>query len=300
MSKDLDIFIIKNENSASDININRLVSISDGDKSLHEPCIDSVKRQIAELELKADISIVEASEVPRDVNSRLVILLDQNSLIPRQYILSAVSMNNMFKSNAVFCGPVSTKSSSKPTDWFISDIAEYYKTYSINDFSKVLAFDITEEPELFPPANTCVVSARFYNEVGGYSPLVSPRGDIKNNSLFLLELSKIGSIVYTKSLDTSYYVSSSEFQVANFSKYFYNLGYCRGVNMFKNKEEQYETLWKMFVESPESIDNRTLSFINFNTEIESERKKKYAEKLATFKCLYQVGMFEGINGQKIL
>ena len=66
------------------------------------------------------------------------------------------------------------------------------------------------------------------------------------------------------------------------------------------QEEQYETLWKMFVESPESIDNRTWSFINFTTEIESERKKKYAEKLATFKCLYQVGMFEGINGQKIL
>ena len=300
MAKDLDIFILKNENSVSDLNINRLVSISDKVKSVHEPCLDSIKRQVRELEINAEVQLIEAGEVPRDVDSRLVIILDQNALIPRQYLLSAVSMNNMYKSKAVFCGPVSTKSSSKPNDWFIAEVAEHYKTYTLNEFNKVLAFDITEEPNLFPPATSCVISGRFYNEVGGYTTLVSPRGDIKNNSMFLLELSKIGSIIYTKSLETSYYVSPAEFEISNFSKFFYQLGYSRGVNMFKSKEDQYETLWKMFVESPESIDNRTLSFINFNTEIDADHKKKYAEKLATFKCLYQIGMFEGINGQKIL
>lgn len=302
MSKEIDIFIVKNENSIKDFNLDRLVSIG-GEligKSVYEPCGDTLRKQLSKLEIEGNIEEVDIEEIPASTSSRLVGIFDENCLIPHNYLLSAISLYNMYNSYAAFCGPISTHSSSKPTDWFISEIAKHYKSYSLNEFSNVLAFDITKEPDNFSPTLGSIFSGRFYNELGGYSPVLSPRGYIKHENSFMGRMASEGSILYSKSINTAYYITPNEFNVQNFSRYFYEKGYCKGLQLQREMESKYETLWKMFVESPESIDNRTLSFTFIREEIDDDKKKKYAEKLAIIKCMYQIGMFEGINGQKIL
>lgn len=303
MSKEIDIFIVKNENSVKEVNLSRLVEIGGNNaksKVMYEPCRDAFKAQVAQLEVSANIEYVEAGDIPSKTDSNLIGIFDENYLIPQRYLLSAISLYNMYNSYGAFCGPISTHSNEKPVDWFICEIASQYKVYSLNEFNNVLSFDITKEPAHLPPTMGCVFAGRFYNEAGGYSPTLSPRGIIKNESSLVNRIASLGSILYSKSLEAAYYITPNEFDIQNFSRYFYELGYCKGIQLATEAESKYDTLWKMFVESPESIDNRTLHFTFLRDHMEEGQKKKYAEKLAMIKCMYHVGMFEGINGQKIL
>ena len=302
MNKEIDIFLVKNDFSIADFNLDRLVSVAgeSKEKTIYKGASEALKEQLSKLEISGSVQLVNIEEIPLETQARLVAILDENALIEKNYLLSVISLYNMHQTYGAFCGPVVTKSNSKPTEWFVAEIANYYKQYNLNEFSSVLSFDITDEPNNHPNAIGSIFSGRHYNELGGYAPTPSPRGHIRNDSAFLSRVAEIGNILYSKALSSAYYITPSEFNIGIFSTYFYEIGYCRGVQISNDVDGKYDTLWKMFVESPESIDNRTLSFARFNDGIDEDKKKKYAEHLASFKCMYQIGMFEGINGQKIL
>lgn len=261
---------------------------------VYHPCLDSLKNQAEAFEIPVNVELVNLDEIPRSTDSFLTIILHQNSLIPEDYLPRIMAMNNLHRSAACFCGPVYTRSKSHPRDWFISRILKGYKNYEIDSFGTSLSCKINTEVLNYPPIFGCVFSSRYYNDAGGYEPLRSPRHDIENNTLFFKKIDTIGDVIYSSKLNTSYFVTAEEFEIENFSKYYYSLGYQQGL-MTEN-----EKIFDRIAENYNWLELQNLEWCESNEEVDIAQKFSYTRQMAILKCSYQLGFYEAVAGEKIV
>lgn len=298
----IDAFVVKSEYKTIKENsvflgseyINPKIKDRQANDTLYHPCFESLKNQADGFEISANIELVSLDEIPKSTDSFLTIILHQNSLIPEDYLPRIMAMNNLHRSCACFCGPVYTRSKSHPRDWFISRILKGYKNYEIDSFSTSISCKINTEVSNYPPIFGSVFSSRYYNDAGGYEPLSSPRYDIENNTLFFKKVDTIGDIIYSSKLDTSYFVTAEEFEIENFSKYYYSLGYQEGI-MTDN-----EKIFDRFAENYNWLEFQNIEWCDSNEEVDVTQKFSYARQIAILKCAYQLGFFEAITGEKIV
>tara|TARA_R110000824_G_scaffold221481_1_gene408589 strand:+ start:3329 stop:4282 length:954 start_codon:yes stop_codon:yes gene_type:complete len=258
----------------------------------YDPCVESLKKQSASFEVPVNIEILELEEIPPTTDSFLTVFLHENSLITPDYIPRLMAMNNLFKSAAAFCGPHHTRSRRHP-DWFISRILHRYKNYEIDSFDTSLVCKITDEQLNYPPIYGSVIPSRYYNEVGGYQAIKTPRSVLENNSRFFKSLSALGDIIYSSRLNTSYFISPEEFELENFSKYYYNLGYSRG--LVTDPEEEFDP----FLLDASLLEIKNTDWANLNEAVPEYLKSVYKRNISVFRCSYELGFFEAVTGQKI-
>lgn len=251
---------------------------------MFRPAYDVIEKQIKELNLNAGVNMVDIKDIPVNTQSFLVCILGENSLVPDDYVARLLSMNNLHRNMSLLCGPVNTTSNVIPKDWFISKIAKNYKNYEIDGFSSFISCYLNNDESNYPPIEGCIFSGRHYNECGGYRPIFSPRYLITKDSNLLSELDKSGPIIYSDRLRTITYISSDEYEMSNFSKYYYRLGYYDGTRGINHNSKILEIT----------------DFERYNKDIPEDNKEKYLKISKILECMYKIGHTEAVTQNAIL
>lgn len=252
--------------------------VLDGESAfVYRPATDELERQIKELGLNAAVNVVDIQNIPTKVDSFLVCILDENSIIPDDYVSRVLSINNLHRDAAMFCGPITPVAQTIPTDWFIARISKTYRSYEIDGFSAFSSCYINKDLQNYPAIDGCIFSGRHYNQVGGYRPIMSPRSLVEKNDLFFAALDKIGPMIYSDRLKTLYYITSEELRPEHMPKYYYSLGYVDG--LAKNPASPIML---------ESID------------VPAEYRDQYEVHAALLRGSYDLGKNEAISKTKIV
>ena len=204
--------------------------------------------------------------------------------VGNDYLAAVASINNLHRDTAVLCGPVSTHHKNN-SDWFTKAIEDNYKNYTIPVTDQMLLIDISDEEHNFPHVSGCFFSGRTYNEIGGYAPIASPRGYLRNNKHFIKMMSAKGKVIYSSALSSIYFIPDVEFDIKYVSGYYYDLGYQDGTLLsYKTNKEQLAETWHRFIESPEMFDNASPRWLLSTNE---ETNYSYAEKLLLLKSILE-------------
>ena len=251
--------------------------------------------------LKTEITTLDRESLPKSVDCKLIGIFDQNALVHKRYLLNIVSMKNMLHNVAIFCGPSKNFLWSTPNDPFLKSICDLYKTYFLNSISGAIVKDITGEIDNYPLSTNIFITKPAYNNVGGFQPLQTPRGECFSNPNFVSHCDTYGSIIYSDSLKTMNCFDSYNLSISHACRFFYDLGFISGLNSKSKCDEEasYDFIWDMFVESPDSLDHRAMGGLFYNNQI-TENKETYAQHTAMAKCAYQVGFFEALSGNVLL
>lgn len=183
---------------------------------------EDIHKQGKNLSVDYILNVGPASEIPRKTDAFLFVILDENTLIPNDYLSRILSMNNLHRDMSFCCGPRPTRSSRNNLDY--DSLEPLYHTYSLDSFSTFISCLINNEPWSYPPISGCVFSGRHYNSVGGYQELMTPRGPTENYS-FLSRIDKTGPAVYTERLKTYKFLTHDEMQINSIAKWCYLKGY---------------------------------------------------------------------------
>ncbi len=292
--KDIEIFLLLNE-SSPDFDSS---SIPSG----YGLASDEFKRQSKVYKLGCQINTVTRSQLPDITESRIIGVFDADSLINKKYLLSLVSLNNMFQDTALFCGSLTNHFLAKPTDPFLSSIAEIYQSYKLDSISKYLVRDITGEIDNYPITTNLFMSKPAYNNIGGLQQLITPRGACFSNPNFTKSCEEYGRVIYSEELATKKLLYNPSFSISDSCKFFYDLGYISGLKnkMKTSEDESYDFIWDIFVESPDSLDHRVMGRIFLDEAVPENQRTSYAQNSAMAKTVYQVGFFEAVSGNVIL
>jgi hypothetical protein len=245
-------------------------------------------KEIQEYGLSGDIKRVSIDEIKNKTDASLVVILDDDTYIPHDFINRVISFNNLFRDAGILCGPV------YPT--LDSDFSKSYHTYELKFGSSVVS-DITKEQNSYPSMIGCVISGEAYNRYL-YSPTVSTRHKSVDNSFFLDVITREFKIYYSPRLFKARYLEKSDLEITVLSDYYYNLGYQDGLAASaKSQDEKRTELWARFVDSPEMFDNTMPRWL-FDSDMKSNGE--YAEMLVLSKCKYQIGFYEGMLGKEVI
>ena len=245
-------------------------------------------KEIQEYGLTGDVKRVSVDTIASKTDASLVVILDDVTYVPRDFINRVVSFNNLFRDAGILCGPV------YPT--LQSRFSKSYYTYDLNFGSSVVS-DITEEVNSHPSMIGCVISGEAYNRYL-YTPTVSIRHKSMDNSFFLASIAREYKIYYSPKLFKARYLEKSDLEITVLSDYYYNLGYQDGLAASaKSQDEKRMELWDKFVNSPEMFDNTMPRWL-----FDSDQKTngEYAELLVLSKCKYQIGFYEGMLGKEVI
>jgi hypothetical protein len=183
---------------------------------------EDIHKQGKNLSVDYLLNVGPASEIPRKTDAFLFVILDENTLIPSDYLSRILSMNNLHRDMAFCCGPRLTRCSRNNLE--LANLEALYHSYNIDSFSTFISCSINNEPWNYPPISGCVFSGRHYNSAGGYQELITPRGPTENYS-FLGRIDKMGPAIYTERLKTYKFLTHDEIQINSMAKWCYFQGY---------------------------------------------------------------------------
>lgn len=189
---------------------------------IYRPAV-SLHNQIKNIQASCTIISGPSENIPKKVNSNLFIILESNSLVPDDYLSRLFSMSNLHRDMVVSCGPRLTCSSRIAKEQH--ELLGLYEVYELDSFSSFISCKINDEKSNYPSIYGSLFSSNYYNSVGGYSEIVSPRGNIEKNVLFFDSLSKFGPMIYSQQLLTYKYLTVNDLEDKNILKWFYNQGY---------------------------------------------------------------------------
>lgn len=173
----------------------------------------ALEEQCKKLSIEYKINEV-ISNIPKQSDFKYICVLNSDTLIHDYYVLNLISLCNIHRNSSLICGPVD-----------LIETPLQLLPYRINTFGSFYSFDITNEPHNFPNFNNIIIPSHYYNMVGGYSKLNTPRGYCTNYNFFK-SLSKFGKIVYSTQLNCVKFCKKHELSHETLYKTFYNYGYC--------------------------------------------------------------------------
>ena len=256
--------------------------------------ISSLVSQLSTHNLSYDILECSYDSIPPKVESGLVTFASPAFLVQSDYIFNAISLNNILRDAGILFGPIFTESDSKLN---IRQIRNTYHEYDLDFGNTSKICDITKEPHNYGSLYNAVISGAAYNRVG-FSACRSLRTTLIDNPSFFNEVSKFSSVYYCSSIPRLRPLEDIDFEEKTISDYYYAQGYRDGLSCFSETDKK-ETLWKKFVESPETIDGHSARWL-FYRDREKFETSKYLELLVILKCKYQIGFFEAMTGKKMI
>lgn len=263
----------------------------DDDKYSYLTPEQTLEKQAKEFNVDIEIREVSLNEIPIKAESFLLCFLDKNSLVPSDYIARILSMNNLHTNAVAFCGPVFTTKSVHKIDWFISKVSNLYKKYSLDSFDSFISCRLNEDEQNYPEITGTIFSGSNYTKLGGIQT-ISARYDIPKVSEFFSRSKDLGDIIYSSRLSTGYFITAEEFNIENFSQYYYKLGYQDGLKSTPEK------MYHQFAQNNNLLEIESLSWATQNEEV--KENKEYIKHVAIFKCLYELGFFEAFTGTRII
>ena len=278
--KDILVLIIEKEkrNRPSQIIVNNEVMVSP----------EKTEREIYDFSLSGGVKKINVENLSRNMDANLVVILDEDTYVPEDFINRVISFNNLFRDAGIFCGPVYPNVESR--------FSKSYYTYDLN-FSSSVVSDITGEVNCLPSLIGCVLTRNALSQFQ-YSHTSSPRHTSADNSCFIMNVASKYKIYYSNKLSKARYLDKSDFELEKLSSYYYSLGYQDGLALStKTIKEKHMELFDRFVNSPEMFDNTMPRWLFASTP---EKDGEYAEMLVLAKCKYQIGFYEGMIGKRVI
>lgn len=286
---DIDIFVL---NTSQKKNPPRQIC---NNNNIYLPILTSIKNEIKEYNLSANITEIENDNIPSKTTASIVLIIDSSFYVENDYLNKIISINNVFRDGAIFCGPTDTYTNMNLAQG-IQKINKNYKKYKLS-FGNSIVSSITKEIQHYPDIYCVAISGRAYNDFA-YRPLVSPRHISINNKLFISQSSSKYNIYYVSTLQKIKYLDANDFTLESISDFYYDTGYQDGVLVnHKNLDSKREELWHRFVESPEILDNEMPRWL---LDSSKETDGEYLENLVICKCKYQIGFYEGMMSRKLI
>lgn len=284
--KDVTLVVLK-EDPSVDLSVNITQEYVSPLKSLPE--------QLSSTGVSFDIIDCKLEEIPKEIDSKLIIFVDPSLLIREDYIFNAVTLNNLFRDMGIMFGPIEVETSCSKN---IRHIKNSYHRYSLDFGNSNQICDITGEVHNYGTLRNAIISGAAYNRVM-FSACCTPRSKILDNPDFINRISKNHKVFYSSNLKRLKCLSDKDFEHATLSDHYYNQGFIDGfrASCLENLEKRKE-VWSRFVESPEIIDVNEPRRL-FEQEA-SEENVAYLELLVLLKCKYQIGYFEGFLGKSVL
>lgn len=214
--KNIEFYITTNESP-----INKNYNISEN-KSIYFTYED-LNKQAKNLNIDYSITLGNSSNIPRKTDAFLFVLLEENSLIPDDYLSRIISINNLYRDMSFSCGPRIARYSRN--DLKTSSFKENYYKYYIDTSNDIMSKTINKEKFNYPNMYGCVFSGRCYNSVGGFIEKISPRGPIEENHEFFTKLDSLGPAIYHKKLLTYKMLTDIDTSLKYMMQYCYFKGY---------------------------------------------------------------------------
>jgi hypothetical protein len=159
-----------------------------------------------------------------------------------------------------------------------------YRVYNLGEFDGFISGNICGDFRNYPPIYGNIFIGSYYNAVGGYSPLISPRGPIHKNPKFFQRLEgQNKEIIYSTRLSTGYAICRPDTDIENFSSYYYGLGYQDGISLSSEDSEQ------QYIRSNNMLHIDDPSWIIQGPDSNNE---SYKDHLTILKCQYDLGFAE--------
>lgn len=260
----------------------------------YRPCLISLNDQIKQITgVSISCSIIEYEDIPSNVKAGIICILDENSLIPSDYINRILAINNLHTNACFFCGPVDTIYSQIKNDWFISKISGLYKRYNIGELNHFISCEINNDTINYPIILGNIFIGAYYNAVGGYNPIVSPRGPIYKNPHFFKRLNRVENrpMVYNNRLSTMYFITNEEMEISNFGHYYYTLGYMDGL------AANNQSFVDQYIKSNNMLEILDPTWL---TQGSTSNNECYKKQIMLLKCHYDIGYAEAFTGAKII
>lgn len=253
----------------------------------------SIENQLLLLGYDYEILNTEIKDIPNRVDSKLVLFLRSDYLIPDDYIFNVCNINNLFRNFGILFGPVYTRSSSAA---FSGAVKDHYHRYDFG-IDEVLISNITNEQHNYGDMSAAIISGAAYNQFN-FSPIKTPRGYTLNNRYFFNQVANKYQVLYCSCLYKLKVLNDIDFSPEELSNYYYNRGYEHGLSMaIESDYEKKERIWKNFVESPELTDYESPRWLHDSKETTDV---EYLQSLLVLKFHYQLGLFEGMLGKKLV
>ena len=257
--------------------------------------LKSLSAQLNSMGVSFNIVNCDTDNIPNEVDSKVVIFVDNSFLIKDDFIFNAITINNLFRDMGIMFGPVEVKTSSNK---HIRHIKNSYHSYSLDFGGGTQVSDITSEEHNYGTLRSAVISGPAYNRIG-FSSLQTPRSSILDNPLFVKSVAKNYKIYYCSNLSRLKSLSERDFTIDVLSDYYYDIGFRDGLsNADLAHADKRTELWRKFVESPEVVDSSNPRWLFDQTK--DEETMEYLELLVMLRCKYQIGYFEGMLGKKLI
>lgn len=227
--------------------------------------LEDISKQAKLLNIDYTLTCGALSGIPRKTDSFLFIVLSENSLIPGDFLSKILSINNLHRDAACFCGPRIARSSKSTLD--LANFLKLYQNYSLDSFSTFISCYINGQDWLYPSISGSIFSGRHYNSVGGYSEHMSPRGPVENIEFFN-RIDRSGPMVYSECLKTYKFLTDIDMVRPYMTQWCYEQGY---VDQSMNRNSYLKTV----VDTPTTQD--LLSFYELGRHEQISKQKLWSD-----------------------
>lgn len=162
--------------------------------------------------------LISLEEMPTQTEADAIVVLNQNTLVPSNYLDLINAAYYLNSTASVMMGPI-FKYSSVRVDLDLIDEFMNSPNHFVNSIKSC-----TASIQQFNSLYGCVFNGYHYNKCGGYKPTVTPRGTITTPYEFLRKMARSSEIIYENRLHTGYFVTKEEQTNENILSHFYECG----------------------------------------------------------------------------
>tara|TARA_B100001113_G_C21120000_1_gene626979 strand:+ start:1628 stop:2494 length:867 start_codon:yes stop_codon:yes gene_type:complete len=259
---------------------------------------DVLAKEMQQYDISGNIVKLDPEEpLPHKTESNLNLILDTSLMVKEDTINHLISLNNMFRTAGIFCGPVYQKVEEISQQNPINDkMHSSYYSYDLN-FGGTEVCNISKDINSYPNLVGCCVTKEAYNNYI-INPLIKSRFYSRDNRMFISKISERYDLIYSKGFSKIKNLTTADFSITAVSNYYYNLGFQDGsVLASKNADQKQLEIWRRFVSSPELLDNELPRWL---FRVTAEEGSEHLEQLVLLKCKYQIGFYEGMLGKNVL
>lgn len=190
--KTFDIFIVKKDISTQSLP----PSFSDGNIYNN---INDIQTQAENNKISCSVQSLFINELPRNSQALMVVILDERSYIPSDYLIKIMALKTLHPKAAGFFGT----RHARINGIYSETLAKYYNLMR-SDNNNYISYSINGMPKYYPSIYGTVLSGDCYNTIGGYGPLALKNNKISDyNHFFLSAIDNYGSFIYHSSIDTT-------------------------------------------------------------------------------------------------
>ena len=168
--------------------------------------VEDISRQAENNKISCSIQKIELNDFPRNTEASAVIILEDRSYIPPDYLLRAIALKALHPNAAAFFGGRIARTN-RGYD------SPYFKLIDRTEKRFYLSYRINGLPKQYPSIYGMIINSSCYNTIAGYGPLDIQGNYAEYNHAFFAAIDYFGDFIYHKSIETICDISDASDEV---------------------------------------------------------------------------------------